>query len=41
MCDQILKPLNSLKDIGVVVTENLTWRANANGRFSKAMRALW
>ena len=40
MSDQIVKPVNSQKDLGVVVTENLTWTANANRRFSKAMRAL-
>ena len=41
MCDQIVRPENSQKDSGVVVTEDLTWTANANRRFSKAMRALW
>ena len=41
MCDQIVKPVNSQRDLVVVVTENLTWTANANRRFSKAMRALW
>ena len=41
MCDQIVRPGNSQKNSGVVVTENLTWTANANRRFSKAMRALW
>ena len=41
MCDKIVKPVNSQKDLGVVVTENLTWTANAKRRFSKAMRALW
>ena len=41
MCDQIVKSANRQKDLGVGVTENLTWTANANGRFSKAMGALW
>ena len=40
MCEQIFKPV-SLNFLGVVVTENLNWTANANRRFSKAMRALW
>ena len=40
MFNQIFKPVNSQKGLGVVVTENLTWTANANRRFSKAMRAL-
>ena len=41
MCDQTVRPQNSQKDSGVVVTENLNWTANENRRFSKAMRALW
>ena len=40
MCDIIVKPVNSEKDLGVVVTENLTWTAKANRRFSKALRSL-
>ena len=33
--------MKSQKDLGVVVTENLNWTANANRRFYKAKRALW
>ena len=29
MCDQIVKPVNSQKHLGVVVNENLSWTANA------------
>ena len=40
--DQIVKQLNSQKSLGLVLTENLlTWTANANRQFSKAIRALW
>ena len=35
MCDQIVKPLNTQKYLGVVVMEKFTWRANPNRSFSK------
>ena len=41
MCDQIVKPMKFQKDLGVLVTKNLTWTTNANINFSKTMRALY
>ena len=41
MWDHIVETMNSQKDLGAVVRKNHSWTANANRRFSKAMRELW
>ena len=41
MSDQIVKPVNTQKDIGVAFAQNHIWTANANKRLSKAMQELW
>ena len=41
MCSQEIKPTESQKDLGLIITSNLSWQGNCNHRVQKATSAFF